>query len=291
MVGLNRSILSSRLRRFTMLAMVAVMVVSLSALVVHARPLSVRVNRWLELRNASGTVDTLQSGQWQRAQVGQRLGSVGDGLRTGPSSLARLAVDTQVGFVSVSENSTFRITQLYTTPRGGKVTELDVPRGQVRVFVRRFTNPDSRLEIRTPAGVNGVRGTDFGIAIQPSGRSSLVVQEGRVASVAQGVSVPVDAGFQNYTIPGQPPTEPVPITEDPNLSLSRLERRRRDGVSVVVIEGNTFPVNLLVIDEETQEIDPEGNFKLELPLPEDRLIEVTVVTPLGLTQIYDLVAP
>ena len=221
MVGLNRTTLSPRPRRFAMLVLVTVVLVSLSTFVAQARPLSVRIDRWLELRNASGTVDTLQSGQWQQAQLGQRLGAVGDGLRTGPSSLARLAVDTQVGFISVSENSTFRITQLYTTPRGGKVTELDVPRGQVRVFVRRFTNPDSRLEIRTPAGVNGVRGTDFGIAIQPSGRSSLVVQEGSVASEAQGVSVPVNAGFQNFTIPGQPPTDPVPITEDPNLNLSR----------------------------------------------------------------------
>ena len=292
MVRLSRSILlSPRPRRFAMLAMVAIMVVSLSALVAHARPLSVRVNRWLELRNVSGTVDTLQSGQWQRAQLGQRLGTVGEGLRTGPGSLARLAVDTQVGFVSVSENSAFTITQLYTTPRGGKVTELDVPRGQVRVFVRRFTNPDARLDIRTPAGVNGVRGTDFGIAIQPSGRSALVVQEGIVASEAQGVSVPVNAGFQNFTIPGQPPSEPVPITEDPNLNLFRIQRQRRDGISIVAIEGNTFPVNLLVIDDETQEIDPEGNFKLELPLPEDRRIEVAVVTPLGTTQVYELVVP
>ena len=261
------------------------------AIKTEARPLSVRVDRWLELSNLSGTVEFLRSGQWRQAQVGQRLGSVGDGVRTGAGSLARLSVDTQIGFVTVSENTALRIAQLYTTQRGGKVTELDVSRGQVRIFVRPFTNPDSSLESRTPAGVNGVRGTDFGMAIQPSGRSSLVVEEGRVVSEAQGVSVPVNAGFQNFTIPGEPPSEPVPITENPSLNLLRLERQRRDGESSVVIEGSTVPVNLLVIDEQTQEIDEAGNFELELALPENRRIEVTVITPLGTEQVYELVVP
>ncbi|MFG6105493.1 FecR domain-containing protein [Leptothoe sp. EHU-05/26/07-4] len=292
MKGLNRNMLSRYLRprRLVILTGLAVVAASIS-LKTDARPLSVRVNRWLELRSFSGTVDVRQSSQWGRAQSGQRLGAVGDGIRTGAGSLARLAVDTQVGFVSVSENTLLSITEFYTTPRGGKVTELDVSRGQARVFVRPFTNPDSRLEIRTPAGINGVRGTNFGIAIQPSGRSSLVVEEGSVASEAQGVSVPVNAGFQNFTIPGEPPSEPVPITEEPNFNLLRLERQRREDESIVVVEGNTFPVNLLVIEEETQEIDTEGNFALELPLSANRRIEATVVTPLGKTQIYELVVP
>ncbi|NEZ54753.1 iron dicitrate transport regulator FecR [Leptolyngbyaceae cyanobacterium CCMR0082] len=292
MKGLNRNMLSRYLRprRLVILTGLAVVAASIS-LKTDARPLSVRVNRWLELRSFSGTVDVRQSSQWGRAQSGQRLGAVGDGIRTGAGSLARLAVDTQVGFVSVSENTLLSIIEFYTTPRGGKVTELDVSRGQARVFVRPFTNPDSRLEIRTPAGINGVRGTNFGIAIQPSGRSSLVVEEGSVASEAQGVSVPVNAGFQNFTIPGEPPSEPVPITEEPNFNLLRLERQRREDESIVVVEGNTFPVNLLVIEEETQEIDTEGNFALELPLSANRRIEATVVTPLGKTQIYELVVP
>ncbi|MDV3349781.1 FecR domain-containing protein [Leptothoe sp. LEGE 181152] len=292
MKGLNRNMLSRYLRprRLVILTGLAVVAASIS-LKTDARPLSVRVNRWLELRSFSGTVDVRQSSQWGRAQSGQRLGAVGDGIRTGAGSLARLAVDTQVGFVSVSENTLLSIIEFYTTPRGGKVTELDVSRGQARVFVRPFTNPDSRLEIRTPAGINGVRGTNFGIAIQPSGRSSLVVEEGSVASEAQGVSVPVNAGFQNFTIPGEPPSEPVPITEEPNFNLLRLERQRREDESIVVVEGNTFPVNLLVIDEETQEIDTEGNFALELPLSANRRIEATVVTPLGKTQVYELVVP
>ena len=291
MSWLNRSILL-RQRQLPHLALLAgVVLVAGMSLKADAQSLRIRVNRWLELRNMSGTVDYFQSGQWRQAQIGQRLGAVGDGVRTGPASLARLAVDTEVGFVSVSENTTLRVMEFYTTPRGGKVTELDVSRGQARVFVRPFTNPDSRLEIRTPAGVNGVRGTDFGISIQPSGRSALVVDEGSVVSAAQGESVLVNAGFQNFTIPGEPPSPPVPITEDPNLNLLRLERRRQQGESILMIEGNTFPVNLLVIDDVTQQIDPNGNFELQLPLSGRQSIEVTVTTPLGKIQVYELVAP
>ncbi|WP_323367000.1 FecR family protein [Leptothoe sp. PORK10 BA2] len=262
---------------------------------ISASPLTVRVNRWLELRNFSGAVDSRQNGQWRQAQIGDRLRTVGDGLRTGAGSLARLAVDTQVGFVSLSENTTLTVSQLYTTSSGGKVTELDVPRGQARVFVRPFTNPESRLEIRTPAGVNGVRGTDFGIAIQPSGRSSLVVEEGSVAASAQGQSVAVNSGFQNFTIPGEPPSDPMPITENPNLNIRRVDPQRRNGEEIVLLEGTTFFVNLLVIDGVTQEIIADendeqiGNFALEVPLPADKRIEVTVTTPLGKVQIYDVV--
>lgn len=298
MTSLDHNI-RSRFFRPTHLALVAslaVMVVGLTSETSNARPLTVRVNRWLELRNASGSVDSLRNGQWQQAQVGNRLATVGDGLRTGGGSLARLAVDTQIGFVGLSENTTLTITRLESTPSGGKITELAVPRGQARVFVRPFTNPETTLEIRTPAGVNGVRGTDFGISVQPSGRSSLVVEEGSVASSAQGESVLVPSGFQNYTIPGEPPTKPMPLTENPNLDIRRLDTLRRDGEEIVLLEGATFVVNALLVEGETQEVQADednqqlGTFLLELPMPTDsRSIEVIVTTPLGKTQIYDVV--
>lgn len=282
--------------RLALLAGLAVMTVGLTSEASSARPLTVRVNRWLELRNASGSVESFKSGQWQRAQLGNRLGTVGDGLRTGRGSLARLAVDTQIGFVGLSENTTLTVTRLENTPGGGKITELTVPRGQARVFVRPFTHPGSSFEIRTPAGVNGVRGTDFGVSVQPSGRAALVVEEGGVSSAAEGESVLVSTGFQNYTIPGEPPTEPMPITEDPSLDIRRLDFLRRNGEKIFLLEANTSVVNTLLIEGETQEIQVDrdnrevGIVSLALPVPKDsRSIEVIVTTPLGKQQIYDVV--
>ncbi|MEM9808598.1 MAG: hypothetical protein AAF959_25335, partial [Cyanobacteria bacterium P01_D01_bin.56] len=76
--------------RFLLLVGLAIAIIGVSS-ETSARPLSVRVNRWLELRNLSGTVEFLQNGRWSRAQIGQRLSTVGDGVRTGSGSLARLA--------------------------------------------------------------------------------------------------------------------------------------------------------------------------------------------------------
>ncbi|MEM6255348.1 MAG: FecR domain-containing protein [Cyanobacteria bacterium P01_D01_bin.156] len=295
MVGLLLRKLISYHRKYRLYLLVGLAITVVGGAVeTSARPLSVRVDRWLEMRNFSGTVEFLQNGRWNRAQRGQRLSNIGDGVRTGPGSLARLAVDTQIGFVSVSENTDLRITDLYTTPRGGKVTQLDVQRGQARIFVRPFTNPDSRLEIRTPAGVNGVRGTDFGIITQPGGRSALVVEEGRVTSSAQGESVSVDAGFQNIIIPGEPPSLPEPLSDDATFKIFRVERRNRQSGrsrTNVLLKGNTSPYNLLLIDDETQETDRDGNFDVLLPLPETELFNVKIITPLGTEKIYELVVP
>ncbi len=289
MVRLNRTTLSRK--RFLLLLGSAFTAMGVSSKT-SARPLSVRVNRWLELRNYSGTVDYLQNGQWRRAQSGQRLGSVGQGVRTGYGSLARLAVDTGIGFVSVSENTDLRVTQLYTTQRGGKVTELNVSRGQARMFVRPFTNPDSRFEIRTPSGVNGVRGTDFGVVTQPSGRSALAVLEGSVASSAQGQSVAVEANYQNLIFPGEPPSAPEPLVDDPSIDVQRLDRQNRhEDQTMVLLEGQTSPYNLFIVEGETQNTGREGDFSIVVPLPLNEVIEAKVITPSGTVKLYDLVVP
>lgn len=293
MVGLNRRTLLRSLcqHRFSLLAVLSFAMLGV-AFETNARPLSVRVDRWLELRNFSGTVDYLRDGRWRQAQSGQRLRAVGEGVRTGTASLARLAVDTQIGFVSVSENTDLRITDIYTTSRGGKVTKLDVSRGQARVFVRPFTNPDSRLEIHTPSGVNGVRGTDFGVVTQPSGRSALAVIEGGVDSSAQGETVSVGANFQNLIFPGEPPSPAEPLSDDTDLDVVRLERQdRHTEQTMVVLQGQTSPYNLLVIEGETQGTGRKGDFDLLLPLPSDQTLEAKVITPLGTEQVYDLAVP
>ena len=289
MVRLNRTTFSRK--RFLLLLGSAFTAMGVSSKT-SARPLSVRVNRWLELRNYSGTVDYLQNGQWRRAQSGQRLGSVGQGVRTGYGSLARLAVDTGIGLVSVSENTDLRVTQLYTTQRGGKVTELNVSRGQARMFVRPFTNPDSRFEIRTPSGVNGVRGTDFGVVTQPSGRSALAVLEGSVASSAQGQSVAVEANYQNLIFPGEPPSAPEPLVDDPSIDVQRLDRQNRhEDQTMVLLEGQTSPYNLFIVEGETQNTGREGDFSIVVPLPLNEVIEAKVITPSGTVEVYDLVVP
>lgn len=247
-----------------------------------------RVDRWLEVRRLSGQVFLLQGNQQQTARIGQRLQSIGDGVRTRSNSEVTLAIDSTVGFVQVSENTDLQITELRGTARGGRVTELTVNRGQARVQTRPFTNPDTRLDLRTPAGISGVRGTVFGVTIQPNGRTGVATEEGTVVSEAQGVAVDVNAGFQTLIVPGEAPQQPMPLRDDPSLDLQVL---REIDEAKVEIEGQIDPVNLLIFDGETQQVEESGAFRLVFDLPDNRRILLSVRTPLGTEQVYELVSP
>lgn len=249
--------------------------------------LPVRVDRWIEIQQTDGTVTCVVSGVSQADCLSSRLEDVGDAVVTGSGSSARLSVDTGIGFINVSENTTIRIRELGTSPDGSRITKLQVIGGQVRLEVRPFTHP-SQLEIETPAGISGVRGTTFGVSVQPDGRTGVATLDGSVFAEAQGEQVVVDEGLQSLIVPGEPPSPPAPLQDDPQLDVQVLTRIDRQTVQIV---GQTDPVNLLVIEGEIQDIDRSGAFNIQFPLSDDRRIQATVTTPLGTRQNYELRVP
>lgn len=257
-----------------------------------AQSLRVRVDRWLELRQMRGDVQFISSdGQFRSATLGTRLRARGEGVQTGSQSSAVLAVDTQVGFVIVEQNTLLRINRLWTTRSGGRITELLLERGQAKLRVRPLNNSDSDVEIRTPAGVTGIRGTEFGITVQPDGRTGIAVFEGRVVASAQGQSIELADGTQTLIVPGAAPLSPRPLDDDPSLAIKvNLIGPRTDGDRMVQLVGQTDPVNLLSVNNEVQSINPDGTFDLRL-LVSGRRLKANVITPLGTEQAYDLVAP
>ncbi|MBD2387648.1 FecR family protein [Cylindrospermum sp. FACHB-282] len=249
--------------------------------------LQVSVNRWIEVRRPIGQVLYSRGQTSQPARSGMRLQAIGEGISTKKSSSAVLAIDIGTGFINVSENSNISIQKLLTGKGGERITQLQVKAGQVRLQVRPFTNSASRLEINTPAGVAGVRGTEFGVSVQQNGKMGVATIKGSVATNAQGQTVLVDAGFQNITIPGEPPSAPVPLKEDTRLNIRQLVANG----SQVQIVGSVDPVNLLIIAKQPQNTDKSGNFELTVPLLANRRVEVVVVTPLGKKQLYELAVP
>jgi len=249
--------------------------------------LQVRVNRWLEVRRSTGEVLYSRGNKFQPAPTGTRLQAVGDTIKTGKRSTAFLALDTEIGFIQVSENTTLSVQQLQTSPQGGRITQLLITNGQVRLQVRPFTKPDSSLEIQTPAGIAGVRGTEYGVSVQTNGKMGVATLRGGVATSAQGKSVLVKAGFQNLTIPGEPPSAPVPLREDTRLDIRQLVANGNQVRIVGIIDS----VNLLAIAKQPQKTDTRGKFDITVNLPPNRLIEVIVVTPLGKQQLYELAVP
>ena len=252
-------------------------------------PLTVRGDRWLAVAALQGQVEIINAGGRRRAQVGDRLANVGDSIITGNNSSARLEVDQATGSVNMAENSQIRVQSLSITATGGRVTELYVNRGQVRLRVRPLTNPTTRLEIITPAGISGVRGTEFGVTVGPSGQTGIATEEGSVYAIAQDETVIVSTGSQSVIRPGEPPSEPVPLQDDASLNISRLSRIPRTELARIV--GRTDPVNLLAIGGQQQILDARGRFRLAVPLPSNGRIRAVVTTPLGNRQQYDLVLP
>lgn len=253
----------------------------------YSDAVTVRVNRWLAIRQPVGSVSYTRAGQSRQAREGDRLQSVGDGVTTGEASSTRLEIDTQIGTVEVAEETKVAVQALETTPSDGRITRLKVDRGRVRLQVRTFTNPDSQLEIETPAGVSGVRGTDFGVVVQPDGKMGVATLEGNVVTEAQSQVVEVPAGFQNVTIPGEPPSEPVPFNNEPRLDY-QVERVIKRGVRRVRLVGQVDPTSTVLYKGEPQAIDREGTFNLLFPARSRLKVQITVITPLGREQTYEL---
>jgi hypothetical protein len=290
-------------RKSLLIALVVGFFIALAASSVQS--LSIQGNRWLTIDQLTGSVEFTPYGDSSRqAKVGDRLSSVGDILATGAEASARLEVDQRTGFVTMAENSQVQVQTLSITNGGGHVTELSVDSGQVRLRVRPLTNPGSRIEIHTPAGVSGVRGTDFGVTVQFDGVTGVATAEGSVASSAQGKTVAVVANTQSSIFPGEPPTDPEPLRNDPTLFIERLTTLpgSEPGNIMVQVVGYTDTVNLLEINGDLKNLDREGHFNLVVPLlgemgsatlpsPQALRIPAKVTTPLGTEQRYELVVP
>jgi FecR protein len=249
--------------------------------------LPVRIDRWLSLQRVSGDVNYQRRSVSRSAKPGDRLEAIGDGVSTGSNSSATLLVDTGVGTIDVLEKTKLWIQALEVASDYGRITRLQVPQGQVRLKLRRFTHRGSRLEIQTPSGWSGVRGTEFGLVVHPNGKTGLATLEGAVVSEGQGQTVTVGAGFQNFTIPGEPPSPPVPLKNDSSLQYE-LQQEIDRGVRKIRLVGRVDPVNTVTVDGKPKTTDRDGRFDALYFAPSRLRIQVVVTTPLGKTESYDL---
>ncbi|MEA5577883.1 FecR family protein [Anabaena sp. UHCC 0451] len=274
-------------RHWLLLSIFFVVALTISQVLAQDR-LQVRVNRFLEVRSVSGDVTYQNKQSSQPARIGTKIQNVGDRISIGKRSSTMLALDTNIGFLQVAENTKLQIQKMQTTNNGGRITHLQVKGGQVRIKLRPFTHRDSSLEIETPAGITGVRGTEFGVSVQPSGKTGVATLTGSVATSAQGQTVYINKGFQSIVIPGEPPSPPMPLRNDTRLDVRFLADQ---GNQQVRIAGKIDPVNLVILGNQPLTTDKNGTFDTVVPLPANRRIAVTVTTPLGKKQDYELAVP
>jgi FecR protein len=242
--------------------------------------------RWLEVRSLSGTV-LQQYGQTAApARIGTRLQKPGESLRTGRRSSATLAVDSNFGTIQVAENTILQIERMKIGDRGERLTNLKVITGQVRLNLRKSTNPDTLLQVQTPSGITGVRGTDFGVSVQTSGKTGIATLSGKVEAIAEGKTVAIGDSLQSLVMPKEPPDDPTPLKNDTSLDLQSFSPVEENKVRIV---GQVDGVNLVFINNQPISTDRAGKFDATLPSPSKCRLMVSVSTPLGKQQDYNLI--
>ncbi len=249
--------------------------------------IQVLTDQWLLVEKVSGNVTyrNLYNYASRPAKVGDRLQFTSDEIATGKNSTAQLKIDTAVGTIYLSENSTIRINSFRVTASQGRVTNLLISRGKARLQIRKFTNRSSQLNIQTPAGVSGVRGTDFAVLAKPSGNMVVSTYSGKVASSAQGRTELVRGGFENLTIVGNPPLPPVAIANNPNLQYT-VTRNTSGFTRSIFLSAKTNPVNVVTVDGRAQFLDRNGSFAIEFPATTNLKVNVRVETPQGKVKNY-----
>src|SRR6267143_7177910 len=115
-----------------------------------------------------------------------------DLVNTQVNARARVALDDG-SVLNVGSESSMKVVK---HDAGAQQTELELSYGKLRTQAQKIAKPDGKFEVRTPAGVAGVVGTDFFVAFDNStGTMSVIVFEGivKVCNLA-GVCVMVKAG-------------------------------------------------------------------------------------------------
>jgi hypothetical protein len=262
-----------------------VVTLGLGPLGVQARQ-RLRLNGWLRVEKLEGRViyRRLERSAPLKAWLGQRLSQVGEILETAADGTALLVLDSGLGTLTVAQNTKLTIKALHTNREGGRITRIEVLRGQVRLKVRPLTNPSSRLELQTPVGITGVRGTEFGLAVQPSGQTGVATLSGRVDAAALGTTVTVDEARQTVILPGLPPQSPQPLRDDPDLKMSLAE----GSAGRVRLVGVTDPANLLLVDGEPYNTGPGGDFEIVYHSRGQAVMTLRSITPLGTQRKYEI---
>lgn len=282
----HRSTPLGKWRPITWIGLTVTATAVLGGVAVANSTIQIQLNRWFEVRTLVGSATIIPlDGESRSIEQGDRFGTVGDRLITADESRSVLSVDTSVGFIDVFENTDLQIQELRTAPDGGKITKLKINQGQARLRVRPFTHDSSDLEIETPAGWSAVRGTEFGVAVHPDGKTGVATLEGLVDASGQGQEVEVNPGFQTLIIPGEAPTEPTLIDEVKATRLTPYVIEREDARNIRFV-GNIDPVSLLIIQNELQTVERNGDFDVIIQASNNDPIEAMVVTPLGRQQAY-----
>jgi ferric-dicitrate binding protein FerR (iron transport regulator) len=137
-----------------------------------------------------------------------------DLVNTQVNARARIALDDG-SVLNVGSESSLKVVK---SDAGAQQTELELTYGKLRTQAQKISKPDGKFEVRTPAGVAGVVGTDFFLEFdKTTGTMNVIVFEGfvKVCNLA-GICAIAKAGQSTGVRSGDNsgPTPPVQATLD-----------------------------------------------------------------------------
>jgi len=142
---------------------------------------------------------------WRAAQIQQSVVG-GDTLRT--NAIGNLAIlFTDQTQIRVGRNSTLTVTEVARGP--SDATQLSLQGGNLWA---RAARGGSGVDVKTPAAVAAIRGTDWSLAVDGAGKTSLVVLEGVVELKNPQGAVTVRQGEGAVAAVGQAPTKFVLVS-------------------------------------------------------------------------------
>lgn len=244
------------------------------------------VPRVIKVREIQGAVTFLDQGM-RPAAMGDRLSQVKEGIRTGNHASAVLVLDDGLSAVRVSENTEVRLKRFSRTLKGGSVTLLLVPRGQMNFKVQPFTNHESRLQVETPAGIVTAQRGDLGITITPNGKTAIATRGGTVIVTAKAKSIALKPGYSTVLLPGEPPV----LNQSMQESVKLRQLALTPGNDQVRIQTEVDPRNLVFVNNQSLTMGRDGKVDNMIPLPPDRRVRIVVRTPYGTEQLYERSIP
>lgn len=146
-----------------------------------------------------------------------------DVVNTQRNARARIALDDG-SILNVGAESSLRVAK---HDPAAQQTELDLAYGRMRSRAVRVARPDGKYEVRTPAGVAGVVGTDFYVLFL-NALMQVIVFEGlvRVCDLV-GHCVEVGAGMTTTVRQASPGTIPTPPLQPVKATPSQLTEATR----------------------------------------------------------------
>lgn len=162
-----------------------------------------------KLFTAKGKVEYLKAGttEWKAVKAPHML-EMGDQVKTGPKSKAEIYMKYG-SKLRLGAGTQFTVSKV--SPEGNAV---DVLRGKLTAWVRKFKGRG--FSVRTPSAVCAVRGTTFGVDVDPAGQSTWDLFDGSVqVSDARNNTVDLAPNQRLQVVPNAMAAPvPVPLPAD-----------------------------------------------------------------------------